>query len=187
MRGIRGKDVALWNCRLARSDMVFDVKSSKHVIYAWLNLPAFAFNFVKICVACHIEIVGSGTLGSSSSSLMPCVHLDRTSLVERVKPTLRNFGKMLTGILTRNHTRAALFFPSLSRSWLQATLVITELVIPFGAYRKPKRPKTEQIRQLTGKIFGYSVRCPVSGSAQMVWHARQNHSPSVETSSDRLF
>ena len=70
--------------------------------------------------------------------------------------------------------------------YIQVTLVITELVIPFGAYRKPKRPKTEQIRQLTGDIIGYSVRYPVSGSAKMVWHARQNHSPSVVTSPDRL-
>ena len=69
---------------------------------------------------------------------------------------------------------------------IQVTLVITELVIPFVAYRKPKRPKTEQIRQLTGGIIGYGVRYPVCGSAKMVWHARQNHSPSVVTSPDRL-
>ena len=69
---------------------------------------------------------------------------------------------------------------------LQVTLVITELVTPFVAYRKPKRPKTEQIRQLTEGIIGYSVRYPVYGSAKMVWHARQNHSPSVVTSPDRL-
>ena len=105
-------------------------------------------------------------------------------------------------LVTRAHIEQHRDSPQSQRSWqhkylrikiwncvneeIQVTLVITELVIPFGAYRKPKRPKTEQIRQLTGEIIGYSVRYPVSGSAKMVWHARQNHSPSVVTSPDRL-
>ena len=33
---------------------------------------------------------------------------------------------------------------------IQVTLVITKLVLTFGAYRKPKRPKMEQILRLTG-------------------------------------
>ena len=69
---------------------------------------------------------------------------------------------------------------------IQVKLVVSELVVTFGAYRKPKRPKTKQILQLTGTKIGYNVPYPVSGSAEIVWHARQNHRPSVVTSPDRL-